>query len=181
MCHFVTGVVSGKITLEEINAVGREFNLRFQIFQNEFVQKQLQDGEIYIQKLCGVCDCDTPIGMLNRNYGNHVKRAKDSDIEKLKRKGWSGMKIQRYMDGKNKKAEQVAKAPAESEIRKWTDFLEKLFAETSVKAFGILLHFYSGGIEAERTTINKRVPIKKSELTARHLLEIEEDALYIVA
>ena len=177
MCHFVTGIVSGKITLEEVNAIGRASHLQFRVCQNEFVQKQLRGGEIYIEKRCNHCDCGTPLGILNRDFSNHVKRVTEADILKLKRKGWSETKIQRYLDSKNKKIEQVADG---NETREWINFLGKLFAETPVKAFGILLHWYGAGTETERIGINKRVLIKKSELTANHLLAIEEDVLYIV-
>lgn len=186
MCHFITGIFSGKTSLEEINAVGKEFGLQFEDCKNEFIQKQLKHDETYLLKCCKQCDCGTPLGSQNPQKINPAENIGTSEIEKLRRKGWSETKIQRFLSDKNKNTEKYirgseqSKAAAENELQEWVAFYRKLFESTDIKTFGILLHWYSGSIESERITIKKRVLISRSELTIKHLLEVEEDTLYII-
>ena len=187
MCHYITGSMSGKVTVQELNSVGQEFRLQFETCPNEFVQKQLKSGESYIWKCCEYCDCGTLLGSLSEKNTKRAESVNEVKIKKLKRKGWSETKIQRFLDEKNRKAEQNAKdlerqiISAESGIQKWIDFCKKLFETTSIKTFGILLHWYGGGVSNERININERILIARSELTTKNLLEIEEDRLYIIS
>ncbi|MDR2921106.1 MAG: hypothetical protein LBV72_17300 [Tannerella sp.] len=187
MCHFITGIISGKITIEEINSIGDEFGLQFQKYSNEFVEKQLKSDETYIWKRCKYCDCGTPLGMFKRKDNNQTEETQKAEIAKLKQKGWSEAKIQRLMNDRNKKAGQEAskfeqsKRSAFHEVQKWGDFIKKLFNSTSIKTFGILLHWYSGSVNTERITLKERVMIDKTELSTEHLLEMEEDALLIIS
>ena len=187
MCHFITGSISGKITVQELNSVGQEFGLQFETCPNEFVQKQLKSGESYIWKCCKYCNCGTSLGTLNEKNIKRTKGVSNLEVEKLKQKGWSETKIQRFLNDKNKKAEQndkdleQRKLSVENGVQEWVDFSKKLFETMPIKTFGILLHWYKKGIFNEKITLNERILIEKSELTAKKLLEIEEDTLYVIS
>jgi hypothetical protein len=151
------------------------------------VQNQLKSEESYIWKRCKYCDCGTLLGSFNEKNAKQTEGVNELKIEKLKRKGWSETKIQRFLNDKSKKIEQNAKdlerqkISAENGIQEWVDFCKKLFEMTSIKTFGILLHWYRGGVSSERISLNGRVVIDKSELATTNLLEIEEDTLYIIS
>ena len=187
MCHYITGSISGKVTVEELNTVGQEFGLQFETCPNEFVKNQLKSEESYIWKRCKYCDCGTLLGSLSEKNTQQAKKADESEIKKLRRKGWSEAKIQRLMNERNKKEERYTedleqrKTSAQNGIQEWIDFCKKLFEITPIKTFGILLHWYGGGISNERINLKGRISIDKSELTAKNLLEIEEDTLYIIS
>ena len=187
MCHYITGVISGKVTVQELNSVGQEFGLQFEDCPNEFVQKQLRSGESYIWKCCKYCECGTSLGTLNGKKIKRTKSINELEVNNLKQKGWSEAKVQRFLNDKNKKAEKnnkdlkQRKLSAENEIQEWLDFCKKIFETISINTFGILLHWYKGGTSNERITLNGRVLIDKSELTAKNLLEIEEDTLYVIS
>ena len=178
MCYYITGSISGKVTVKELNSVGQEFGLKFETCPNEFVQEQLKSGECYIWKYCDYCDCGTILGSLNKK---NVKRREDkikSEVEKRKRKGWSEAKIQRFLNDKNEGIGQYkSRVETENEILEWIDFCKKLFETTPINTFGILIHWYNGdfSLENEKITLNGRIFIDKSELTTNNLLEIEED------
>lgn len=118
MCYYITGVFSGNVTITDINIAGKESNLQFEQCSNAFVQDQLKPEEIYIWKKCDYCDCETPLGMQSRKNNELAKNIKDSEIEKLRRKGWSETKIQRLLDAKNKNVEKNKQrdAATESEV-----------------------------------------------------------------
>lgn len=186
MCHFITGVFTGKVSVESINAIGKDFELKFENCVNDFVQSQLKSREHYIIKWSKYCDCGTLLGSLNEEKTNNIQRVKKSELEKLKKKGWSNFKIERYIADKNKNIQKQAfsleqqKERAVENIKEWTDFINRLFAETSVESFGLLLHWYSGLVETERIKISGRETILSTNLTGMNLLEMEEDKLYLI-
>ena len=181
MCQYITGTISGRITIEELNSVGKEFGLKFEACPNEFVQKQLKSGESYIWKYCDYCDCGTILGAFSKKRVTHKI---ELEVEQRKQKGWSETKIQRFLNERNTGIERSKSyAETENEIREWVDFCKKIFETTPINTFGILLHWYNGDFSLydERITLNRRVIIDKSELTVKKMLEIEEDTLYVIS
>lgn len=186
MCHFITGIISGRIAIEEINSIGKDYGLKFGDCENEFVQNQLKPGEHYIAKMSDYCDCGTLLGSFNNKKTSNNRQIEKAELEKLKQKGWSDAKIQRFAADKNKNIQkqvfslEMQKANAIENIKEWSGFIDRLFAETSISTFGLLLHWYSGSISNEKIKINNRENIPKTDLTGTILLEIEEDSLYII-
>lgn len=186
MCYFITGIFSGNVSVGDINTIGKDYGLKFGYCENDFVQNQLKPGEHYISKMSKYCDCGTPLGMFKRHDNNQTGEAQKTEMAKLKQKGWSDAKIRRLLNDRNKRAEQEAnkfeqgKLSASYEVQKWVDFIVRLFDSTSVKTFGILLHWYNGGVDTERIKLKGRAMIDKTKLSTLTLLEMEEDTLLII-
>ena len=183
MCHFITGVFSGKVTIESINAIGKDFALKFEYSENDFVQSQLKASEHYIAKVSKYCDCGTLLGSLNKEKANNLQRIEKAEFEKLKKKGWSESKIERFIADKNKSIQKQAfsleqqREYAIEGIKKWTDFINRLFSETSIETFGLLLHWYG---QNERIKISSREIVSITDFTGMKLLEMDEDKLYLI-
>jgi len=186
MCHFITAISSGNINVESINKIGKDFELEFENCENDFIQSQLKANEHYIAKVSKYCDCGTLLGSLNKKKTNNLQRVEKTELEKLKKKGWSDSKIERFIADKNKNTQKYAfsfeqqRERAVENIKEWTDFISRLFAETSIETFGLLLHWYSGSVENERIKINNREIISAIDLTGMNLLEMDEDNLYLI-
>ena len=186
MCHFITGVFSGNVTVESINAIGKDFELKFENCENDFIQSQLKTSEHYIAKVSKYCDCGTLLGSLNEEKANNIQRTEKAELEKLKKKGWSDSKIERFIADKNKNIQKHAfsfeqqREHAIENIKEWTDFINRLFAKTSIETFGLLLHWYSGSVENERIKINGKEIVSKIDFTGMKLLEMEEGKLYLI-
>ena len=50
MCHFITGLIDSKVTLDDLNKVGHDNAITFVKCDNEFVKSQLKPGEDYLVK-----------------------------------------------------------------------------------------------------------------------------------
>lgn len=175
-----------KVEANDINAIGKDYALKFGYCENDFVQNQLKPGEQYIAKMAKYCDCGTLLGSLNKKKTDNIQRIEKAELEKLKKKGWSYSKIERFIADKNKSAQkqafslEIQKANAIENIKEWTDFINRLFTETTIDTFGLLLHWYSGSVDYERIKINRRERVPKIDLTGMKLLEMEEDSLYLI-
>src|SRR5262245_6972763 len=98
MCHFVTGVLPAEASRATLTPILREHGLAFAPLDNDFVQGQLRDGEIYARATNAYCDCGTPLGAARRaperGDGSHEVRR----IEELRKKGWGAAKIERWLE-----------------------------------------------------------------------------------
>jgi hypothetical protein len=66
------------------------------------------------------------------------------------------------------------------DISNWIEFLDRLFAGTKIRHFGLVVHWYIGGIETERIKFKDRVKVAVAHLTPDTLLEMDEDVIYDV-
>ena len=189
MCHYITGTFeSSKIGIEHINAIGKDFGLQFVDCKNDFIHAQLDSKEHYIAKVSKYCDCGTPLGSWNKEHVKSIQRAQrsqEAEIEKLKKKGWSAAKIERFLTNRDKNNEkrglssQQQYEKATEDIQQWVNFINQLLSKTSIETFGLLLHFYSGSIENERIKISRK-QVAFNDLLDKILIEMDEDTLYLI-
>jgi hypothetical protein len=166
-----------------VRTIAKAFLLRWEQIHNPSVAKALLPGETYYYTTHGICDCGTDLGSAHRNAAlrppDHEREA-----EKLRKKGWGAAKIERRF--KDRQAD-FKRRQAEAEARRdrpphhaqtWCDFVHAVLDAGAARSIGILLHFYSGGVDSERIPIGGRRIVPAARLTARDLLELEEDVLY---
>ncbi len=184
MCHFISGVITQQTNIDDINKVGQRYSITFEKCDNNFVISQLKESEVYIKKNSKICDCGTELGMLKRMNLPETFRIEKSEIEKLNKKGWSESKINRWTEDRKKDVEKKRKQynsranELHTDIENWLTYLRNLFEQTSVSHFGLLLHWYKGGLENEKIKLNERRKVRISEVTEDILLNIDEDILY---
>jgi hypothetical protein len=185
MCHFITATHSSNINLTDINKIAETFTLKFQECNNEYVNRQISTEEKYIFKCTNICDCGTAIGEASV-IKNTSERVQKSEVDKLKRKGWTDTKINRWLTDKKKSEEKtnneneaILKRKS-NEIENWINFLRTLFKTTNVEHFGLLLHWYSNGLENEKIKIGSRKVVSQKSLTELDFKMLQEDTLLYV-
>jgi len=146
-------------------------------------KKQISLKDIYLEKGTKYCDCGTAfgVGLLNQTK---AKRISKEDIEKLEKKGWSSSKIERWKSDKLKsetkrreKNQMISNADYD-ELERWTAFLNEIFERNKINKFGLLLHWYSGGLNAERIKLKNKHRSKIKDISPAFFKHIEEDVLY---
>jgi hypothetical protein len=184
MCHYISGIIKSDFDLEKLNSISREHWISYDSCNNEFVIAQLRESEKYLVKHTKICDCGTELGSLNKLNQFKEQRVEKREIDKLISKGWSELKINRWIVDR-KKSIQKEKTKydnylnnSHSDIDRWMNFFNDLFNKTDIRYFGILLHFYKGGIASERIKIKNREKICFDSLCDKLLLEIDEDIIY---
>jgi len=185
MCHFITAICSSKTKLSDINIIGEAFDLQFEDCENEHIMKQILTTEKYLIKTSKICDCGTSLG--ESSYKNNkTARVQKSEIDKLKKKGWTETKITRYIADKKKNEGKVAQQNElilnrkSNELDNYINFIQELLKKTDIETFGLLLHWYSKGPENENIKLTERKIISTKNLTVLDLKTLEEDKLLCV-
>ncbi len=186
MCHFISGLILNDFELADLNEIGTLFSITFSKCENEFVISQLSGKESYLIKDSKYCDCGTELGVLHRMKNTDDNRIEKSELEKLKQKGWSDSKIQRWISDKKKISDREKrqfndyKYAEHADIQRWVGFINELFAKTKITKFGLMLHWYKGSVVSEKIKILNRVKIKSNDFNDQTLLQIKEDTIYFI-
>jgi hypothetical protein len=183
MCHFITATIPKNAHIKTIAAIFDAHKLRFHEISNRHVAAHIGPGEMQILTTRGHCDCGTVLGSLNRPDKSE-ETPLDHELTKLRKKGWSEAKIQRWADERERTKE---KRTREDAVRaetgtpladQWINFIEAALKSGQTPRIGLLLHEYSGGIESERIKVLHKGKIKMANLTPDLLIGMKEDVLY---
>ena len=179
MCYILSATLPRTIEPDDIR-LGFEDLIHLSPLSNPSVQSVLDADENYYGLTAHYCDCGTALGsalLFNRHRSPDPKR----QVDKLKRKGWSDSKIERWLQEKAKavtKLERQRVTAAQDlrpEVERWFSFLH--YATRVSPYFGILLHEYRGDIERE--TIRPTVmDVDVIELDPSFLLNLNVDVIY---
>lgn len=152
------------------------------------VIRQLHEGERYFMTTRGVCDCGTEIGVSARIRTTLPDRAPDlsREIQKLKKRGWSDAKVDRWVgqamaDSAKKHNEAADRLTGpHPEVARWIQFVTAVLTGKHADWIGILLHWYEGNVSTEAIAQGNRRWLSLAELTEGYLLHAEEDTLHTV-
>jgi hypothetical protein len=174
MCHLITTTLSHDTELGALRPVIREHRMALAPIYNSHVATQLPRGTLYLRATQGMCDCGTALGCLTRG-DRDPHHAGERDQERLRRKGWGEAKIARWVAERERSA---GRETRRAEADRWLTFIRAVLETGRTHRFGLLLHWYCGGIETERINLRdtRRLPI--AQVTPDTLMEIEEDVLY---
>ncbi|MBI1781962.1 MAG: hypothetical protein HYR66_11425 [Sphingobacteriales bacterium] len=159
--------------------------MEFEDCNNEHITKQLSKTEKYLWKKSKMCDCGTSLGEASFK-NDKTERVQKSEIDKLKKKGWTETKITRYLADKKKSEDKVAQQndailnSKSNELDNYVNFIQEVIKNTDTEIFGLLLHWYSKGTESENIKLTDRKIIQSKTLTVLDLKTLEENKLLCV-
>jgi hypothetical protein len=172
MCHYITLVVGGAEEGDVDRAMRRHGRVA-RAFRVESIQTVLRPNETQYLTT-NTCDCGTAL-----DRGRLPPTDHKAGVAKLRERGWSQSKVDRWLNDKIKAAEREG-TRAGQRIEFWTGVLQEFRTNPSVSTVGLLLHSYSGAM------VNEVFDVKRTELGARQSLEsalqaMQEDTLLMVA
>jgi hypothetical protein len=131
---------------------------------NRSLAPHLAPGERVYSTTTGHCDCDSVLGSRKERQ---APRSLDSEIAKLRKKGWSAAKIAKWAATQGPRAEKPTAVENRSrELEAWQQFLD------AAPSIGVLLHWYrgplSGRIEVERVENVERKAVDDAFLAGMH-------------
>src|SRR5688572_29469897 len=94
MCHFITAALPAGADAEAVASLFKSYRRALEPVDNDWVVAQLPAGDRYFLTTRGYCDCGTSLGSLTRQC--EAPRSPEDEVRKLKRKGWSEAKIERW-------------------------------------------------------------------------------------
>jgi hypothetical protein len=160
MCLFITGVLAKTADTPSFRAIVEAHNLAFDTIHNPHIDSQLEPTERYVRVTRGHCDCSTMLGSL------HAWQPKERDIAKLRRKGWSDTKIQRWLQSKEHGVRAPATPQGELTSDEWMAFLQDALDEGSVPYLGLMMHWYRRSPEDEQIHVARRERVLADQLDA---------------
>lgn len=150
----------------------------------------MRPGEGYLLTTRGHCDCGTALGILrqerrSRPDEDEIDEVLARESAKLRKKGWSAARIQRWLESKwtiHERSERQAGQRVESHWRpdadRWLTFLREALRSGAASRAGILVHWYDGTIEHERFPLLNRLELDVAPVATDDLLEMKSDTLY---
>lgn len=174
MCYFVTAVLPAKMVSQSVKTIFHEQSFGFQVVSNASLQEILSAGDQQILTTPGTCDCGTVLG--SASTGNTSPSARiDRDLQKLRSRGWSDAKIQRWQS-QREEAQHNHHRPSEAE--RWVQLIHNVLEQSQAKRMGLLLHSYSASVELENVSISDSRKVQLSEVTVDFLTHLQEDVVY---
>ena len=174
MCTFVTAIVPAETALPQLRQLCQKHGFDVNPMNNASLRTMMPDGYQFLP-VGGSCNCDTPLGYaLSATSPAHNL---GDEISKLKRKGWSLAKIERWKRDKERSPQQK-KDQKETELRQWEHWIREVLDTKLAKSITIVLHFYGAGIDAERIPIKSIEKVRMDALGVHKLAHLEPDILY---
>ncbi|URD69016.1 hypothetical protein [Leptospira borgpetersenii] len=179
MCYYITSTFPDQVDIEKAKKTLDRYHLQFNEILNSWILKQIPNRRRYFRPTLKICDCGTELGSLNGNK----KKDHKSDTDKLKKKGWSQSKINRWVKERN--AYQIKNSVKFDSYKNhnlseggfWYQFINDWLQIS--KEFGLLLHWYDGTIEEENFELKKIQKIKIEDISEMFFSKMEYDTLYL--
>ena len=173
MCQYITITLPKETKLDEIQPLFDQFEMSQRLIHNSHLQAQLKSDDYYINTTSRMCDCDSVIASNSQHLNEKEKYA--SDIRRMKKKGWSETKINRWIEQKENSGrnEELKK-----DNERWQRFLRELLTVDQIGKVGVLIHWYDLGLEDEPIDLKEKRKIKINDVEEDTLENMEYDVLY---
>ena len=182
MCRFITAVVPPDFDFNKVKPLLDKHAMSFQAIANTCVEAQL-GGDRLVRATFSVCDCHSGLGTAGKGEVLPTAASDLAHVQKLKKKGWSEHKIERWLAEQNSSLERHQKdkrTKYDTELKAWRQFIEAMLASGAVKRMGLMLHTYHGLLEEEPISIKAREELALSESFEETLLAMDEDVIYMI-
>jgi len=185
MCLFITTILPEDADLETVRAILSEFGYAYTPpIDCPAVETRIEENEIAFRPTLGMCDCGAELGAQARLMRQSESEAQIvRKIERLRRKGWTQAKIERWLEQKGWALEKNERALREREKRnapgaeQWAVLFRTILGSGRVGYVGLLLH-WCGHCRA-RGAPPERELLGFDDLTAESLMRLEEEVVYI--
>jgi hypothetical protein len=173
MCQYINIVLPIGVQLDELKPILTKHGLGCHPFLNDSVLRQITKGGQLVNTTVKQCDCGSVIASASHPSSGDVQ---PNDIERLKRKGWSGTKINNWIKSKTKTNTQAHERDRERD--QWTKFLEEVLLVKKIAQVGLYVHWYEHSIEDEEIVLNCRERVSIASLNEDTLGKLQYDRLY---
>ncbi len=184
MCHFVSATLPITADLAVLGPIAAQHHRALTLLHNPHVEAQLPPTVRYYLTTTGHCDCGTALGSTNRELRSQPKPDTAKQIAAFQRRGWSATKIARWLEQQASTESRAARVQRDHahqrtpEADEWLQFVQAVLTSGGADSFGLLLHWYSGGLDSERIELSERQSIRSGALDTAFFLGLSEDVLY---
>jgi len=142
MCHFITAILPSNIDVNKAGEIFARHKLRFEQIENESVREHLEPGDLYILTTKGMCDGGTVLGSEYREEdrsSDEKEKFRRQTVEKLKKKGWSETKIDRWFkeaaltEEKENRSKELQHESSITLVSDWVEFIKNVLGSKTAK------------------------------------------------
>lgn len=178
MCHYITAILPPSAQASAIADIFRKHGRALIALENPSVQAKLLEGERYFVTSKARCDCGTGLGASQRVGRSRRRSTLDSQVENLRRKGWSDAKVSRWLQQHDEQQMAHSKTgDLTGGVDGWIALLKEVVGSARADSVCLLLHSYHGPL-SEPIQIKRRSVIAEKDITSEALRAIDEDVLY---
>ena len=191
MCDFITATLPKRADHLGLRPIVQRHHLDFTPIANPVVLAQLRPGETLHRATGSVCDCGTGLGSLAADAtGPDPDAVRAKKVRRLEAKGWGKAKIARWHREQERAEAKRERADLHrhrlgwgignfrSDADRWLAIVREMIESTRTPTIGLLVHWYSGGLESEPFKILQRITTRLDDATTDTLLHMEHDTLY---
>jgi len=175
VCLFITAVVPSAALTDTFLELSERHRVGATLVDNASILTQLSKDERYLWVTRGQCDCGS------RLFGpsfEQVTRQTERQVAKLRKKGWGESKIDKWLASTKPGGSAPKQASGVHSIEEWALFLDEALSLKSTKRFGLIGHWYSGGVPDEAFELQGREPHDVSELRASEFHALSHDVIH---
>ena len=178
MCYYVVAALPDQADVESISEIFDKHGRKLASAELAIDGPSIPDDRGLFYTCQGPCDCDTPIG--SRVNGRAQRGPSDRELSKLRKKGWSQTKIDRWIESKKdslikKERKRLSdENSTASGIDHWINLLQEAVSVKGSSRLGLIL-LWSPKLHNH---LVKKVTVPLSELSSDMLKEVEENVLY---
>jgi hypothetical protein len=163
MCTFVLGTLPTNAALANLE---RGF-FRFTKLSAGGLASILQPGELFGRMTTRHCDCGTALGIdaTAERLAERKRESIEHKLARLRRKGWSDNRIERWLaqvQGDQERHARVQAVGATTEAREWRDWLHLALEQVRVEHVGLLVDYYDGFLEDAYAADEKPIPLVRN-------------------
>ncbi len=181
MCYFITATLPPEADLDAVNAALGPFDRTFTPVDNRSVLDRLPGSYRFGYLTEDICDCGTLIGAGEAGLQPPEPfRPNARKVERLRAKGWSETKIERWIATKAEgwtKAAELRRSGNES-LERWAASIRACLDTGATPSFGLLKHWFTGMLDAEPIEWSKCV-VPAGSINAPYLAKVADDTLYV--
>lgn len=175
MCTYIVVVLPKSADLAEIRRIFAAGKFGFELVPVPHALHAVAPDDVLVLPSGGNCDCGTPLGSLTRSSHNSPLRW-DIHIEKLRKKGWSEAKIERWKQQKKQKGHRSGEAVGVPTPLSWINLVTEVLNSGYTLRLGLLLLWSNLQYDSNRGMRQERMPV--GDLSVEQLLRLDENVVY---
>jgi hypothetical protein len=169
MCTYITVVVPEGTDEERARELFKRHGLRFDVYKE--TPPAIRTS--ICATTCGHCDCGTALG--NERAAEMAAEDPAEQIPKLRKKGWSEAKIERWLADKTRRPDRHVERN-ERELAQWIALIPDVLESEVANKIGVFVHFYNEPTSADVIKRIEQVPLDR--LSSELLVTMADDTLY---
>ena len=148
MCYFVVTALPNQVDQGSMSKVFDKYGKKLAAAEMAIDGPSIPCDRDLFYTCKGPCDCDTPIG--SRSHTRAQRGPSDRDLDKLRKKGWSKAKIDRWIEAKKNNLKEKERKRTQDDkssalgIEEWAKLIREAVITKGCQRMGIVLLWSPG-------------------------------------